>query len=459
MSAGHPSTGRKRLDSWKEIAAFFGRDERTVNRWEKELGLPVHRLPGTKGRVYAFAEELSQWLKTPNFPHEEMQGGGPGDDPEAIAREGVPRAKAPSTRNVLRFALGAVVALVLVVGATRFVRYSALSAARTSSAMHAPNPEALDLYLKGRYEWSKRSPESLNKAVDYFTQAIVRDPSYAQAYAGLADTFNLLREYTVMPSTEAYPRAIAAAKKAVELDDSLSEAHRALAFASFYWAWDFAGAEREFKRAIELNPKDATAHQWYATSLLNLGRFSDALSQIEQARQLDPSSISIQADRALVLYYAQREEEFVSLTRQIEASDPTFLSPHRYRAGIAFLEGDFRTYLAESKAFAELTHDAPGIEISKAAEKGYANGGAKALLKNVLKVQKKYYEQGLIPGYVLAKTCALSGKTQEAMQYLQEDFRKHEPGIVTIRVDPALRSLHDDPAFRDLLSRIGLPPL
>src|SRR5712692_10591744 len=174
MSAGHPSTGRKRLDSWKEIAAFFGRDERTVNRWEKELGLPVHRLPGTKGRVYAFAEELSQWLKTPNFPHEEMQGGGPGVDPEAIAREGVPRAKAPSTRNVLRFALGAVVALVLVVGATRFVRHSALSAARTSSAMHAPNPEALDLYLKGRYEWSKRSPESLNKAVDYFTQAIVR---------------------------------------------------------------------------------------------------------------------------------------------------------------------------------------------------------------------------------------------------------------------------------------------
>jgi hypothetical protein len=123
------------------------------------------------------------------------------------------------------------------------------------------------------------------------------------------------------------------------------------------------------------------------------------------------------------------------------------------------LEGDSRTYLAESKAFVELTHDAPGLEISKAAEQGYAGGGAKKLLNNVLTVQKKYYERGLIPGYVLARTCALSGKTQEAIQYLQEDFRKHEPGIVSIRVDIALRSLHDDPAFRDLLSRIGLPPL
>jgi tetratricopeptide (TPR) repeat protein len=262
-----------------------------------------------------------------------------------------------------------------------------------------------------------------------------------------------------MPSTEAYPRAIAAAKKAVELDDSLSEAHRSLAFASFYWTWDFPGAEREFKRAIELNPKDATAHHWYATSLIILGRFPDALSQIEQARQLDPASISIQADRALILYCAGRKEEGASIIKQLETSDPTFLSPHRYRAGAAFVEGDFRTYLSESKEMAELTHDALGLEIYKAAEHGFTAGGAKGLLNSILQEQKKYYQRGLISGFTLAQTCALLGKKEEAINYLQEDYKKHDPAIIGIRGDGALVVLHDDPAFRKLLLRIGLPAL
>jgi tetratricopeptide (TPR) repeat protein len=459
-ATGSSERDNRRLDSWKEIASFFDRDERTVRRWEKERSLPVHRMPGKPhGSVYAFAEELSQWLKTPNFPHEEMQGEANGVDLEVDAKQGSGRTKAESQRRVFQFAVAGFVVLVLTLGAIWFIRQSAHSAGKTPIAKHTPNAEALDLYLKGRYEWSKRSPESLNKAVDLFTQAIVSDPNYAQAYAGLADTFNLLREYTVMPSREAYPRAIAAAKKAVELDDSLSEAHRALAFASFYWTWDFPGAEREFKHAIELDPKDAIAHLWYATSLLNLGRFSDALYQVEKARELDPSSISIEADRALVLYYSQRREEFVSILKEIERSNPTFLSPHRYRADIGFLEKDFQTYLAETKVFVDLTHDGPGIEIYKAAEKGYASGGAEGLLNNVLQVERKYHDQGLIPGFVLAKTCALSGRADEAIQYLQEDFTKHEPGIVTIRVDPALASLHDDPKFLELIARIGLPPL
>ena len=117
------------------------------------------------------------------------------------------------------------------------------------------SPEAEELYLKGRYFWNKRTPEDLNKALDLFTQAIVRDPGYAQAYVGLADCYNLLREYSVMPPNEAYPRALAAAKKAVELDDNSAEAHNSLAFATFYWTWDAATAEREFKRAIAVESR------------------------------------------------------------------------------------------------------------------------------------------------------------------------------------------------------------
>src|ERR1019366_4026317 len=143
------------------------------------------------------------------------------------------------------------------------------------------DPEAQDLYLKGRYYWDKRTPDDLNKAVDFFTQASIRDPNYAQAYVGLADCYNLLREYAAMTPEEAYPRALAAAKTAVELDDSSAEAHNSLAFVTFYWNWDVAGAEREFRRALELNPTYVVAHHWYATFLMTIGRLPEALEQID----------------------------------------------------------------------------------------------------------------------------------------------------------------------------------
>jgi tetratricopeptide (TPR) repeat protein len=438
----------RRLDSWKEIAGFFNKDVRTVRRWEKERNLPVHRAPGKPGgSVYAFEGELTEWLNSPSYSAE-----------ETIAAEKV---ESPSHFTSLVL-VGITLIIVGGIGLAWFLHSQSASAPFRSKGQSnggSSNPEAVDLYLKGRFEWSKRSPESLNKAVDFFTQAIVHDPNYAQAYAGLADTYNLLREYTVMPGNEAYPRAIAAAKKAVELDDSLSEAHRALAFASFYWTWDFSGGEREFKRAIELDPKDATAHHWYATSLLTLSRFPEALSQIEQARQLDPSSVSILADRALILFYDHREEESSALFKQIETHDPTFLSPHRYRAGIALLNGDYRTYLAESRKTMELTHDAPGLEIANAVAQAFAKGGGKELLNTLLQAQMKSYDRGTISAFSVAETCALSGKRAEAIQYLQEDFAKHDPAIIDIQIDHALMSLHDDPAFRAIVARIGLPTL
>ena len=166
----------------------------------------------------------------------------------------------------------------------------------------------------------------MNQAVDYFTQAIVHDPNYAQAYVGLADCYNLLREYSAMPPEEAYPRALAAAKKAVELDDSSAEAHTSLAFATFYGSFDAAGAEREFRRALALNPSDARAHHWYATSLFAEGRYAEALSQIEMAQQLDPASSAILADKGLILLYAGSREQSSRVTE----------TTGEHRAGISF---------------------------------------------------------------------------------------------------------------------------
>jgi tetratricopeptide (TPR) repeat protein len=243
------------------------------------------------------------------------------------------------------------------------------------------------------------------------------------------------------------------------LDDSLSEAHRSLAFATYYWVWDFAAGEREFKRAIELDPKDAVAHHWYGTAIGAVARYPEALSQLEEARRLDPSSVSIQADRALFLCYAGRETEGLSLLKQIETADPAFISPHRYLASIAIVRGDYPVYLAESRKAAELAQDQTGMEIVRAAEKGFAAGGAKAMLDSVREIHVKFYEQGVISGYHVADACAVSGKTQEAIHYLQEAFAKHDSDVIDIKSDPAFRILQSDPAFRDLILRIGLPPL
>ncbi|MGA8026482.1 MAG: hypothetical protein WB992_05010 [Bryobacteraceae bacterium] len=177
-----------------------------------------------------------------------------------------------------------------------------------AGADHHANLEARELYLKGRYYWSKRTPDDLNRAVDYFTQAIVKDPRDAEAYVGLADSYNLLSEYTAMPYQEAFKRAIAAAKTAIELDGNLPEAHNSLAFASFYGDWDAVTAEREFRRALELNPNDGTAHHWYATFLMSVGREREALAEIERSQALEPSSQSIVADKGLILFYTGQVE-------------------------------------------------------------------------------------------------------------------------------------------------------
>jgi tetratricopeptide (TPR) repeat protein len=492
----------RRLDSWKEIAAFFDRDERTVRRWEKERALPVHRVPGKgRGSVYAFTSELAQWLKSPQFAEEPESGAAtastdasrtPADsDANIAAWDGAERRVLPgavvapdstSPKSTLKkyilagcFVAAAVLSIIVARSSSfqlssflpasllrRLSDNSKLNSLPPSTEVHGKsvpaNPEALELYLKGRYEWSKRSPESLNKAVDFFTQSIVRDPNYAPAYAGLADTYNLLREYTNMPANEAYPRAIAAAKKAVELDDTLSDAHRSLAFATFYWTWDFVSAEKEFKRAIELNPKDPVAHHWYATALGALGRFPEAVTEIDRARELDPTSESIVADKGILLFDARRSQEAVVLLTQIEATDPSFYSPHAYLVSIALYKKDYPRYLAESKKAAELKHDQIGMEIHDAAKRGFETSGESGLLKGMYRVEKQYYERGAYSGVLLAEVCVSLGKKEEALAYLRKSCDTHDPVLLNLKGDIFFDNLHSDPAYRDLLARIGLPP-
>ena len=335
-----------------------------------------------------------------------------------------------------------------------------LKGAPAANSVHnAANPEAEDFYLKGSFYWNKRTPESLNQAVDAFTQAIVHDPNYAPAYVGLADCYNLLREYSVMPPNEAYTRAFAAAKKATELDEQSSEAHASLAFVTFYGMWNPAAAEREFRRAIDLDPNNTKAHHWYATFLQALGRHRESLVEIERARELDPHSPSILADRGALLWDAGEHDDALQLLKQVETTEPNFASPHRYLRFAYFETRDYPDYLVEMKREATLTHRAPDLAVADAAAKGFADGGERGLLEQQLREQKKFYEQGMLSPYWLAQTANRLGNTQEALQYLQVCGQRHDDALLMIEDDTTLRNLRESPVFQQLLAKTGMPPV
>jgi len=479
-NSSSPHFTNHRLDSWKEIAAFFGRDERTVRRWEKERALPAHRVPGgERGGVFAYTDELREWLKGRAGELEAAEAetiravaesevaetdeiksrpaSEPSKSPAALAqvfgRRPVPVPRQPSFARIAAWLspLVVVAGLIIVLSVShRETRYK-----NALAAPHRPNPEAQELYLKGEYHWTKRTPEDLNKAVDYFTQSIVKDPSYAPAYVGLADCYNLLREFSVMPPEEAYPRALAAAQRAVELDDTSAGAHNSLAFATFYWKWDPLTAEREYKRALELDPNFVQGHHWYATFLLTSGRFPEALDQIEQARKLDPSSTTVQADKGWILYDAGRKSEAFTLLKQLESTDPALATTHGYLAAIYLDRKDYENSFAESKQSAQLRHDEAGFAVADAAERGFAAGGLDGMRERMLPVQKEIFDRGLGSAYTLAATCALLGKKEDALRYLQAAYEKRETGLLYLSRNPDFNLLHDDLVYKEITERVG----
>jgi len=483
---GEPLATKKRLDSWKEIATFFGRDERTVKRWEKERGLPVYRVPGSaRGGVFAYAEELAEWLKAPSHNWEIVDSAAvpeaasaettavdeisnhtvpanvvtlmrPAEVPTPALHLVPPRSRLAAARTFLWL-----VPLVLIAGS--FLAFSlGHREPRFKNALAAPHPpsaEAQDLYLKGRYHFEKRTPDDLNQAVDFFTQAIVHDPGYAAPYVGLADSYNLLREYSAMLPQEAFPRARAAASKAVELDPNSAEAHNSLAFASFWGFFDAAMADREFRRAIELNPSLPRAHHWYATFLVEIGRADDAVAEIERARQLDPSSTPILADKGLILVHAGKTEEARTLLTQLAASQPEFVPPHRYLAeDIYSPEGNYAGYLAEMGTVAHLRHDANAEKNIDAEKAAYQTGGRRALFELRLKTALESFNRGG-SAFNVADACAALGQDNDAMKYLDIAYQRHDLLLTTLHTNHEFQHLHQNQQFRELVAKVGLPPV
>ncbi len=448
-----------RLESWKEVAAYFGRADRTVKRWEAERGLPIRRLPGSpKSRIYAEIAELEAWRSSQRQSEEQARGGAdqtpasPNASPDGSVQAAVARR---SVRTRLLILTGAVAAAAFVVACLFRPPLGFAPTVRHGDDAVGPPPLAAQrLYIAGMDDWAARTPASLNRAVDEFRGAIGLFPAYGEAWAGLAGCYDLLREYTLMPSVQAYTLARGAATRALQLDDRLASAHAALAFADYFGFWDARSSETHFARAIDLDPANATARQWYATFLLESGRPLQALSQIEAALALEPASPSIGADRALALHYLGRDTEAIGALKQLERVHPTFLSPYNYLAEIDFDRGDDLGFLSQSAAAARLTRDTCRTDLLAAARRALRAGGHAAMAHAIYATSVDQFQAGVGTAYAIARAAARMGDRDDSLRYLSLAVDRREDSVIALAIDEAFDALRGDADFQAVRRRM-----
>lgn len=568
------SLGR-RLDSWKEIAAYLNRHFTTVQRWEKQEGLPVHRHVHDKlGSVYAYTSELDSWWKSrapqaepepaeiqpPSQPRRtthllatvlvgavavgllvargalrDQRSGGRSTSIRAIAilpladlsrdadqeyfADGITEAlitelakvkalKVVSRSSVMRYkgstkplpdiaqelhvegiVTGAVAragdrvritsqlvdarserhlwaetyerdvrdVLALqgdvaraIAGAVQ-VTVTAPEEARLLSARPV-NVQAYERYLMGRYFWNRGTGEGFQKAIERFEQAIALDPTYAPAYAWLADACTMSTRFRTIPVDEANAKGKTNARKALELDGGLARAHVALGEVAFFYERDWPAAEEEFKRAMALDPNDPRTHQAYAVGLTCLARFDEAMNQIGQARELDPISLEVKSTAALILYFARRHDEAIAQARQALELDPDYPPARRFLGRALLAEGSYDEAIS---AFRQAM--AAGGPALLRADLGYAYAvsGRRAEAARILSEMLDSAEHDG-EAYDVAMLYAGLGDTDHALEWLEKSVARHERTVVSLRVSPVFDSLRTDPRFQGLLRRIGL---
>jgi tetratricopeptide (TPR) repeat protein len=294
---------------------------------------------------------------------------------------------------------------------------------------HTENAEAYQLYLRGRYHWNRRTEDGFKRALDYFQQAIERDPNYTLAYAGLADCYAL--GYLPLPISEAIPKARAAVEKALELDDSLAEAHTTLAYLKHRFDWDWVGAEREFKRAIELNPNYATAYQWYAMFLATMGRHKEALAIMQQALEVDPLSLVMSTGVGRVLHLARRYDEAIEQLRKTIEMDPNF-APVHFDLGTTYeAKGLHEEAAAEYLKGRTLSGDSP--EAVADLRKAYQAGGIKGYWRKDLERMEQESKRGYVSPFLRAFRYIHMEDKEEALAWLEKaywepkEFESQEP--------------------------------
>jgi tetratricopeptide (TPR) repeat protein len=317
------------------------------------------------------------------------------------------------------------------------------------------NTEAYQLYLKGRYYWNKRSEDGFRKAIDSFQQAIQQDPSFALAYVGLADCYGLLSNWGFVPPRDGYTKAQSAVTRALTLDNELAEAHTTLAFISVNYSWDFSLAEKEYKKAIELNPNYATAHHWYSFYLSQMGRTDEAIEEMKKALQIDPLSAIINANLGYTYYLGRKYDPAVEQLKKTLDLVPNFGLASQY-LGLTYEQ---KKMFAESLSFLEKAKAASPeyfafrASLARAHALSGLNEEAEKELSELVDLSKKRYVSPVDLSYVYAAM----GKNDLAFEALNQAFLERSDLLVYMKVEPRYDPLRRDPRFAALMGRIGLP--
>ena len=586
--SGADAQGR-RLESWKEIAGYLGRDVTTVRRWEKREGMPVHRHVHDKGgSVYAFSSELDAWLQSRKLRLEEEDEGDKAETPVDAESDhgpkGIPRARlwllvtgmavlallsvtyvlirshagnsrqpkisslavlplknlsGDSTQEYL--ADGMTEALIgrlsgirdlRVISRTSVMRFkdtqlSVPEIARTLrvdaivegsviregsrirvhaqlirgatdehiwseeypreyrsllevqeevgrriaeqiqisltpedrarlASTHPVDPEAHENYLKGRYYFNQRTGDALNKSIASFQQAIARDSRYALAYSGLADAYAVLGFRGGFPSKDALSLAKTAALKAIELDETLTEPHASLAFIAETHEWDWATAEREYKRALELNPSDARTHNWYAGYLMYVGRFDDGISEARCARDLDPLSLPINNALAGRLLAGSRYDEALKQVQKTLELDAHFAPAHQTLGWVYLHSGKQEEAIREFQNALRLSGTADA-DLQLDLGIAYAMTGKRDEARRILAKLENLHEQGGVPSGSVAILHGALGESNEAFAWLEKAYEERDPQLTYIKAGRRFEPLRKDPRFAELVHRLGLP--
>jgi TolB-like protein len=603
----------RRLGSWKEIAAFFECDERTLRRWEKERGLPIHRAPGgAGGKVFAYTQELSAWLETSRNSSGTLTNEATRSEPngkptplafidgrnvldEADATESLPESAIveprpnASRRNRWKIALAVfAMAAVSLLGVAFFHRspgpdsiavlpftnaggdaateylsdgitesltdnltrvpqlkvrsrnaafrykgkdkdvdarsigndlgvavlvtgrvlsqgdnievnaeltdvrdnteiwgqqykgksadiislqqqiagdiaeklHSKLSPAEKQQVTRqaTQNPEAYELYLRGRYAWNKRTTADLETAISYFNQAIAKDPGYALAYAGLADAYYVRQPRFSGAPSDNDPKASAAARRALELDPTLARPHAVLGGSEMEFEWNFAGGEAEYKKAFELDPNDPTSHEWYAEKMGMLGgREHEALSEINRAHQLDPLSSVITSQVGDVDNMARRFDDAINVCKKLASDDTTFARAHHCLAVAYWGKRMYPQVIEEWKTFGQLSGDQREADFAVALDDGFHAGGWKGALAKGVQIRQQQRKDGYSSPFAIAALYADFGDTDRAFEWLNTAYQEKDWLLTSLKTDYLLDPLHSDPRFEELVRKIGLP--
>lgn len=574
-----PTTPQLQLNSWKEIAAYLNRDARTVQLWEKNEGLPIHRLiHQSRSSIYAFSHELDAWMqkRIPGKPvavnaAAAEAGHGrfaklrdarwplfavvvllgllaagiwsaanrrTGAQPPAgmlavlpfenlsssedllvdgltdalitnLGRAG--KTQVISRRSVMEFkgqhiALQQIAAklhasLVLegtIARSGKEIRVSAQlldaatdrtlwassysrttddilgfqdeiaaeiatdviqkltgTAPRQSFNSRSVDPQARLAYLTGRHFWNQRDEPGILKAISYFQQTASIDPQYAPAYAGLADSYNLLAVWGKLPADVAFSRAKQAALKSLSLDASSSEAYTSLAFATYRQDWDFVRADQYFQKAIALNPNYAVAHQWYGEFLGDLQRFEQSIAELRRARELDPLSAIVGCDLADGYVHADRYSEAEAELKRILELYPDFVPAHSYLVGVYIQLSDFASAEREAQAYARRTGDETQLQMVDIRRQSAAGNNDQA--RRDLRLLLSGKSGPSFSSYQKAQLFFATGQTEAGYAALEDAYRERSWWLVTMMVDPGFAGVRNQSRFRAFARRVGLP--